>query len=249
MVRKSISKQLIYAGLMCACMVISYSSHAQYYSNKKFENKNNPGYDERRRFSYGFLIGLHNSSYRVKYSSAYTSQALDTLFSVEPTWTQGFTLGFIVNYRVSEFLDLRITPQVGFYEHQLTYRYTALATNPPDNTQNIETTMVELPFIAKYKSVRRGNIRMYMVGAIKPGLEAGGKKDLDAQQTRLTVREVNLALEGGFGFDLYYPLFKFSPEIRFSRGITNLLKDSANPYGLPLQRISTNTITLYLLFQ
>lgn len=242
-------KKIQKLSLVIALLLLSVASYAQYYSNKKFENRNNPNYDERRRFSYGFLIGLHNSSYRVKYADAYTSQGLDTLFSVEPSWTQGFVLGFIVNYRVNEFLDLRITPQVGFYEHQLTYRYTKLATNPPDNTQNIETTMVELPFIAKYKSVRRGNIRMYMLGAIKPGFEAGGKKDLDAQQTRLTVREFNLALEGGFGFDLYYPLFKFSPEIRFSRGISNLLKDSNNPFGQPLQSISTNTITIYLLFQ
>jgi hypothetical protein len=109
--------------------------------------------------------------------------------------------------------------------------------------------MVELPILAKYKSARRGNMRMYMIGGVKPGIEASGKKDLDALTTRLGVSEFNLALEGGFGFDFYYPLFKFSPEIRFSRGINNLLKDTDNPFGQPLKRINTNTITIYLLFQ
>ena len=56
-------------------------------------------------------------------------------------------------------------------------------------------------------------------------------------------------LEGGLGFDLYFPLFKFSPEISFSRGMTDLLDNTENKYGKPLKRVNTNTITVYLLFQ
>lgn len=220
----------------------------QYYNNKRVLSKNNPAYDERRKVTYGFLVGLHSSAYQIKYSDQFVTPAFDTVFSVEPEWKQGFVLGFIVNYRVSEFLDLRITPQVGFYEHTLRYRYLD-ATKDPDNVQTIETTMVELPILAKYKSTRRGNLRMYMVGGVKPSIEASGKRDIDAITNRLVVSEFNLSLEGGLGFDFYYPLFKFSPEIRFSRGLTNLLKDSENPFGQPLRRINTNTITIYLLFQ
>ena len=90
---------------------------------------------------------------------------------------------------------------------------------------------------------------MYMVGGIKPGIEASGKKDLENVTSSLEVTGANLNLDAGFGFDLYYPLFKFSPEIRFSRGIVNVLDNVNNPYGKPLKRINTNTITVYLLFQ
>jgi hypothetical protein len=58
-----------------------------------------------------------------------------------------------------------------------------------------------------------------------------------------------MSLEAGIGLDLYFPLFKFSPEIRFSRGITNVLDNTQNAYGLPLKHVNTNTITMYLLFQ
>lgn len=251
-IRKSLFQRLSYV-FICSLTVLvvlfsTTTSYGQYYNNKRFLNKNNPGYDERKKLTYGFLIGLHTSSYQIKYSDRFVTPAFDTLFSVEPEWKQGFTLGFIVNYRVEEFLDLRITPQVAFYEHSLSYIYTRTA-NQPTNEQVIETTMVELPILAKYKSVRRGNLRMYMIGGVKPGIEASGKKDLDAITSRLSVTEFNLSLEGGFGFDFYYPLFKFSPEIRFSRGINNLLKDTNNPFGQPLKRINTNTVTIYLLFQ
>lgn len=239
----------IFAVILFSIALLSgQTATAQYYTNKRHENKNNPNYDQRKKLTYGFLIGLHTTAYQIKYSDAFVTPAFDSVYSVDANWRQGFALGFIVNYKVAEFLDLRITPQVAFYEHSLSYRYLR-TTGQPTNEQIIETTMVELPILGKYQSIRRGNFRMYMIGGVKPGIEASGKKDLDAISSRLSVREFNLAIEGGVGFDFYYPLFKFSPEIRFSKGLSNLLKDPNNPFGQPLSRINTNTITVYLVFQ
>jgi len=89
-----------------------------------------------------------------------------------------------------------------------------------------------------------------MIGGIKPGFEASCKKSIEnSSASGVKIRGSNLCLEAGFGFDLYYPLFKFSPEIRFSRGIVNMLENTTNKYGQPLQSLNTNTITLFLLFQ
>jgi hypothetical protein len=219
------------------------AAHGITYAQKfTYARRNNPNYDN-RKLSYGFLIGLHTTTYQVKYSDRYPSN--DTLYSVEPVWTPGFALGFIVNYRLAEFFDLRTTPGFAFYEHHLRYKFINTT-----QEQTIETVMVEVPLLLKYKSERRGNVRMYMIGGAKAGFEASGKKQIENTTKGLDVKGTNLSLEMGFGFDLYYPLFKFSPEIRFSRGITNLLEPSiSNPYANPLTRVNTNTITLYFLFQ
>jgi hypothetical protein len=108
--------------------------------------------------------------------------------------------------------------------------------------------MVEMPLLLKYKSERRGNVRMYMIGGIKPAFQASGQKELENTDA-LEVKNSNFHLEAGFGFDLYYPLFKFSPEIRFSRGMVDILENRDNPYGQPLKHVNTNTITVYFLFQ
>ena len=63
----------------------------------------------------------------------------------------------------------------------------------------------------------------------------------------LNLKDTNLAVEFGFGLDLYYQFFKFSPEIRFSKGIANLV-DNRNSYSLGLENVTTNTVTLYLQF-
>lgn len=206
---------------------------------------NNPNYDD-RFLSYGFLIGLHTTTYQLKYSDEFASASLDGLYSISPSWSPGFSLGFIVNMNLSEFLDIRLLPKVAFYEHRLEY----LKLDSPPVEELIETTMVELPLLAKYKSERRGNFRMYMVGGIKPGFEASGKNDVDeVSKENLDIRAFNLALDFGFGIDMYYPLFKFSPEIRFSKGITNMLGADENDLSAGIDRLNTNTITLYFLFQ
>ena len=223
-------------------VIAAFSAEAQ---KKRWAEKNNPNYDE-RKLTYGFLIGLHTTSYQLKYADTFADPTkFDTLHSVIPKWKPGFSLGFIVNYRLNDYLDLRLTPKVAFYEHQVLYRFTD---NTPPKDPLVETTMVEMPLLLKYKSERRGNIRMYMIGGVKPAIQASGQKELENEES-LEVKSSNLHLEAGFGFDLYYPLFKFSPEIRFSRGIADILENRTNPYGQPLKRVNTNTITIYFLFQ
>jgi len=214
-----------------------------YSQSTRWVKKNNPNYDD-KKLTYGFMIGLHTSTYQIKYSDKYLD--LNALHSVTPDWSGGFSLGFIVNYKLADFFDLRLTPKVGFYENRLQYRY---VDGTPVKEVLVETTMVEFPLLLKYKSERRGNIRMYMIGGVNPAIEASGRKNLEAGEETLEVLDSNISLEAGFGLDLYYPLFKFSPELRFSRGIVNILNNTTNSFGEPLQRVNTNTITLYLLFQ
>ena len=228
--------------LLLMAIVMGQDGLAQ---KRRWVNQNNPNYDD-RTLTYGFLIGLHTTTYQVNYADKFVTPDMDRIHSVVPNWKYGFSLGFIVNYRLNDQLDFRITPKVAFYEHELNYNY---VDNTPATTKLVETTVVELPLLLKYKSERRGNIRMYMIGGVKPALEASGKKNVENKASTLGITGTNLSLEAGFGFDLYYPLFKFSPELRFSRGIVNILENRTNVYGQPLQRVNTNTITLYLLFQ
>jgi len=222
-------------------MLAAGVSHAQKF---KWAPRNNPNYDD-RKWTYGFLIGLHTTSYQIKYANNFVTEDMDTVHSVIPDWKPGFSLGFIVNYRVNDYLDIRLTPEVAFYEHTLRYNYT----DGTHQDQLVETTMVEFPFLLKYKSMRRGNVRMYVVGGAKPGIEASGKKELENISDGLEVKNLNMSLEAGIGLDLYFPLFKFSPEIRFSRGVSNILDNTRNDYGKPLKYVNTNTVTIYLLFQ
>lgn len=210
----------------------------------KWARENNPNYDE-RKISYGFMIGLHTSSYQIKYSDQFVTQNFDTVHSVMTPSSPGFSLGFLVNLRLYDVLDLRLMPKAGFYNHTVEYNYTDGSTKE----QLIETTLFEAPILLKYKSLRRGNVRMYMVGGFTPGIEVSGKNDVQSTTANLSVKKGNLSIDGGFGFDFYFPLFKFSQEIRFSKGLVDVLGSNPSAFRDPIKRINTNTVSVYFIFQ
>lgn len=194
---------------------------------------------------YGFLIGIHNSKYRIKYSEAFSSPDLDSLHSIVPGNLPGWKVGFVVDMYLHKYLSFRILPTVSFYEQDLTYRFT------DGSSERVlkDATLVELPLMMKYKSARRGNVAMYITGGLSPAIEASGKGDeLDTKET-LELRNWNFAVDAGFGFDLYFPLFKFSPEIRYQWGLRNMLTDETNAYNAALDRLSYQNISFNITFE
>lgn len=230
--------KVVIAGLLL-CMTLG--ANAQKY---KWARENNPRYDE-RFISYGFVIGLHRAGYNVKYSDKFVTQNYDTVHSVMAPMSPGFSLGFLVNMRLFDVLDLRLMPKAGFYDMKLTYQYT----DRTEQNQLIETTQMEFPVMLKYKSLRRGNVRMYMIGGFTPGFELSGKNDVESNSANLSVRKTNMTADVGVGCDFYFPLFKFSPEIRFSHGLVNMLGDDPSPFKDPIKSLKTNTIGIYFIFQ
>ena len=135
-------------------------------------------------------------------------------------------------------------PKVSFYEFPVDYNYTDDHTDP----QLIEATYVEIPILLKYKSERHKNFRVYFVGGVAPGFEVSGKKRKEQSDNRLLTKEFNVNMELGFGIDMYYQLFKFSPEIRFSKGLLNLLSEDEIGYSEGIESLKMNVVTLYLQF-
>ena len=204
-----------------------------------------PDYDE-HKLHFGFLIGLHSSKYRIQYHDQYATPAFDTLHSVVPGNLGGFKLGFVVNFHLFRFLDFRILPTFAFYEHDLTYRFTNLT----ELRHLKDATILELPLLLKYKSQRRGNYAMYLVGGIKPSLEAVGRGQREDTSAKLDLKKNQISIEIGAGFDMYFPMFKFSPEIRYSYGIRNMLnKNSNSEFNAPLKKLTTHNINLFISFE
>ena len=205
----------------------------------------NPRYDDRKIITYGFSLGFQTASYRLKYSDFFTDPAMDSVHSILGKKRPGFKLGFIVN--LAQFLDLRITPTVSFAEYVLEYNFVNI--DPIQFTELVESTGVEFPILFKYKSQRRNNLRMYLVGGITPIIEAAGKSGLEEDINRLQIEKFNANLELGFGLDMYYPLFKFSPEVRFAYGLVNVLSPVENAKSVGIKDLRTKTLSFYFHFQ
>ena len=56
-------------------------------------------------------------------------------------------------------------------------------------------------------------------------------------------------IEGGFGIDFYLEYFKFSPQIKISHGILNLLSKDNTVYTQSIKHLRTNGWMLSFTFE
>ena len=187
---------------------------------------NMPDHDD-KPYYFGITFGLNYSVYNISYTESFATT--DTFKRIQPHWQPGFNLGLIGNLRLSRFIDLRFVPSLAFAEKRLVFEYGYPRDSISD--RNIESIYMHLPLQLKFKSDRIKNFRFYGLG--------GGKFDYDlaanARSHRtdefLKVSPVDFGAEIGVGFEFFNPNFIFSPEIKFSQGLTNQLYYD---HGLPL---------------
>lgn len=208
--------------------------------SQKYNEINLPNSDN-HKLHYGFVIGGHASKFKIKYNNSFVKD--NSIISIKPVNSGGFSLGFLVNKRLGDYFDLRILPTAGFYENSLDYKY---VDSSRDVRKTVEVTYAEFPLLIKYKSERRKNFRMYFIGGIKPSFEVTNKKT--EEEEHLNIEKMNFSIEYGVGMDIYYPMFKFSPELRFSQGIVDMLAPSMSSYNKPLGVLKTHSVSLFLIF-
>lgn len=230
---------VIIAVFSAACLS---AQDASFNKGHQFGDRNLPNYDD-KILHYGFTLGLNSTRLKPTPSLNYVNPQ-DSIISITAPRTTGFTLGFILNVKIGPFFDLRLLPTVAFYQRDLNFVFAKNFTS----SQIAESTFIEIPLLCKYKSERHGNTRMYLIGGLKGAIEAGAKKK-EKKETDLRTNNVDLSIDYGFGFDIYYPLFKFSPELRFSHGLLNMINKDNNIYATSMKRAVTHTITLYLHFE
>ncbi|MDW7694093.1 outer membrane beta-barrel protein [Flammeovirgaceae bacterium SG7u.111] len=200
---------------------------------------------DKKKIHYGFQLGLFTTNLNVKHSQHFVD-GLDSTVAVIPNRTYSFSLGFVVNFALQDELwDLRLLPNVSFYNHSVTFDYPESS-----KTELIEkpTTFLELPVLLKYTSIRRKNHRFYLLGGFTGGIGVGGKKGAEGTES-LSLNNMLLDVTYGVGLSGYMQLFHFAPEIRFSHGLINMHSPQDNIFSNNIDRITTHKVSFILNFE
>ncbi|GAB3535234.1 porin family protein [Pontibacter brevis] len=220
---------------------------------QKIRDINKPGYDE-RPVHYGFYLAMPLTTYNLQHSQLYADElakGADIAVNAKPGL--GFYTGLVLNVRVADYLDARFVPGVGFYGRTLAFsnvETTTVETQPLMN-ETVSNTMIELPVLLKYKAKRRSNFRPYIVAGVKTSYDLGkGNNGATRGEINLEVENFDIALEYGVGLDIFYPYFKFAPELRFSHGLLNQHKPVANStYSSYIQKLTNHNVSLIFFFE
>ena len=194
-------------------------------------------------------LSNYNERFFLEQSAAYFQAAQQGRgLAANSIISPGFAVGFIGDIRLGSSgtpFHLRFAPGLNFLTRRVEFMSAGAGQPDTIRTQEVGTTQLELPLLLKYQSNRRRNTRLYMVGGIKPSIAVTQRQSTPAIN-QLSVARNDVLLEYGFGLDLFYPYFKFGPELRFSHGLRNILAPRDNQYSNSLQSLRTNTVTLYL---
>lgn len=222
----------------------SHHSLAQKYEYKRTYDE---FYDD-KTVHFGFLFGFGSSRFNVYHSKNFGSaSATDSAVTIVSPGNFAFQVGGLVNIKLTDRFDFKTGMNIALYGREVNYRFNNSPDFPPELR---ESTWLEIPLLLKYKSQRRQNSRMFLDAGFKIGIEANVRKNA-ASTRRLDTRTADLSFEYGIGFEQFFKYFKFTPELRFSHGITNMFisPTNNNPYARDIQRLNAHTVTLYLMFE
>ena len=154
----------------------------------------------------------------------------------------GFSVGVLADLRLSNHLNLRITPTMHFGAKHLTFHNLSDLDPegfPHEETQDLKSTYISFPVDLKFSAQRWNNYRPYIIGGVNPMINLTGK-----DQDYIQLKRFDTFLEIGLGCDLYLPFFKLIPELKFCYSLTDALDhNNANELMDANKRIYANAVT------
>ena len=201
-----------------------------------------------KKLHFGFTLGINDLNFNMqKNSNTITNDTLKTLHSKSQ---KGFNLGIVSNLRIGKYTDLRFVPTLVFGERHLYYGFIDEEQKDDMRIKRIESTLIDFPIYIKYKSARYNNFRTYVIGGLKYSIDIASQEKIDDKgQEIVKLKKNDLMGEVGFGLDFYLEYFKFSPQIKLSYGLLNLLSKDESIYNQSLNRLTTNGWMLSFTFE
>jgi len=209
------------------------------------QTKNLEFFDYGKIIHFGFTIGTNFANF--KYDLSQKFYLNDSLNSVSIKRYPGITLGAIADIHIKEFFDIRIIPSLVLTQRDINFTFKDGYTI----TKPIESIFAEVPLLIKYKSTRHGNLRFYVIGGGKVSYDFASESNVtrDPDKPIIAIDPLNYYYEYGCGLDMYFEWFKFSPEIKLSKGINNVLAPYNDNFSGSFTRLRSNMIFFSLNFE
>lgn len=219
--------------------LVSLQSHAQFGKDPLINLEN---FDKQRVY-WGYYLGFNAYDFKIDYK---TPQFTD----IAVKNTTGFNVGLVGVLRLHEYVELRFEPGLFYTQRDLEYPN---FTNELDRLRQVKSTYIHFPMLLKFMSKRIGNVRPYLNGGLSAtlNLSSNSKSEDDNLQQRFRVHPWTYNYELGFGIDLYFEYFKFSPSIRGVFGFSDELirdNDPNSPWTSQIESLKTRAVLINFTF-
>lgn len=232
---------------------------------------NNP-YVDNKIIHFGFSLGTNLMAFGVHDSGIpIAADGTPITDPSDPRWAEaelyharvsnlmpGFSVGFIMDLRLCQYLNLRFTPTLHFSNRTIAYQSHSgrpVKGSPGHgSTAEVLSLPIDIPLYLKFSAKREKNYRPYVL--------AGGGFSYNVSRDKEKVIMLNAPdwfVGIGFGVDIYLPWFKLAPEIRYQIGFQDALDHNVNKreglqkpdffYTESISRLSNHMVTISFNFE
>ena len=196
---------------------------------------------------FGFSIGLNFYNFNI--------QQIENLADVEGFYradgdvNPGYNVNIVSNFRIAEYLDFRFLP--GFASTNRILEFDVIepiSQERPIVNREIVSSFFEFPFELKYRSKRIDNYGLYVTTGLKYNLDLSSNENVEDDRL-FKIKSSDIGYELGFGVDMYFEFFKFSPQIKATFGLNNLLVQDGTYYVSAMEKLQTRAILLNFTFE
>ena len=219
---------------------------AQLFSKERLVNNEN---FDKPQLSYGYYLGFNVYDYNIDYTT--------NVNDVQVLKYAGLNVGLVGNFRINDYIDIRLEPGLVISRRELNYSYTyfnGISHEEKDLIREIQSTFVHIPLLIKFSTKRINNIKPFIVAGFSTALNLSSQQNnpKDNSNNTFRVTKNNLYYELGIGIDLYLTWFKFTPSLRGVFSIQDELVndvDSNSPWTKNMTQMQTRGLFINFTFQ
>ena len=232
-----------YFVLFSFLFLLSQSVSAQYGGSRGMINYL---YHKAKPYYFGISLGYDNSNLFLKKSNYFIDES--KYLVVEPSSGVGFHVQMIVNLKLGETYDLRVLPGFSFADKKIDYFDDLSGKLKTD--KRFESVFIDIPIIARYKSMPYNDMRAFVLAGIKYTYDVNSNSNDRNNQDLLKISPHDFMFEVGGGVQFFFPYFIFSPEIKLSTGIGNVLQyDKELKESKVLEKILSKALSISFHFE
>lgn len=198
---------------------------------------------DKPRLHWGYYLGFNSFGFKFDYNEPPEVDIIEKS-------TTGFNVGLVGNLRLHEYIDLRFEPGLYYTQRNLIFPNIE---NEYERLREVRSTYIHFPLLLKFSSMRTGNVRPYLVGGVSRTLNLSSNHNAqdDNFSGRFRMNKWTNNYEIGFGIDLYFEYFKFSPSVRGIFSFNDeLIRDNTpdSPYTGNVASMKTRALVVNFTF-
>jgi len=192
---------------------------------------------------WGISLGINSSNFSIDRQPISTLN--DTILNVNARSSPGFNLGLIGNWQFNKYFDLRFIPNMTFGEKIIEYQ-----TMNSYVENKINTTYITVPILIRFKAEPINDLRIFLIGGLKYDYNIIPQQRTKAEPERIPLKKNGLSMEYGIGVQYFFPYFIFSPEIKYSHSLFNMLDGNQSDLNnSAIKGLYPRTLTISINFE